>query len=293
MNDYVRARARLRNRPGLRVPAGKVYPWARRRRGLVHQHGRAAAQGDDEEPQPAGADHQRLLRHGDALFRRRLHGGSHGPPEREPRAHPPDLLRSRPHDVHPPGRPRQAQERHRGEFWRRPMAPGNEIAPGVGWLQLPIVNVYFAGRPGGGPWVLVDTGLPGSGAPIRRAAEALFGDRPPEAIVLTHGHFDHRGAAAELAGSWDVPIYAHRLELPYLTGRSDYPPPGPHGRRRFGHPRLTVLPIPRGRPGAPAARPAGRRRDSGDRGLALDSHPGPRTGPHLGLPRVGRRAPRR
>jgi glyoxylase-like metal-dependent hydrolase (beta-lactamase superfamily II) len=26
---------------------------------------------------------------------------------------------------------------------------------------------------------------------------------------------------------WDVPIYAHRLEIPYLTGKSDYPPPDP------------------------------------------------------------------
>ncbi len=27
--------------------------------------------------------------------------------------------------------------------------------------------------------------------------------------------------------SWDVPVYAHELELPYLTGRSSYPPGDP------------------------------------------------------------------
>ena len=35
------------------------------------------------------------------------------------------------------------------------------------------------------------------------------------------------GSAAELADRWEVPIFAHRMELPYLTGRSDYPPPDP------------------------------------------------------------------
>jgi len=102
-----------------------------------------------------------------------------------------------------------------------------EIAPGVGWLPLSLVNVYLVGRPGAGPWALVDTGMPTSGAQILRAAGQLFGDRPPAAIVVTHGHFDHRGSVRELAERWDVPVYAHRLELPYLTGRSDYPPPDP------------------------------------------------------------------
>jgi glyoxylase-like metal-dependent hydrolase (beta-lactamase superfamily II) len=45
--------------------------------------------------------------------------------------------------------------------------------------------------------------------------------------VLTHGHFDHVGALEDLAETWDVPVYAHELELPYLDGRSSYPPPDP------------------------------------------------------------------
>ena len=34
-------------------------------------------------------------------------------------------------------------------------------------------------------------------------------------------------ALEELAREWDVPIYAHDLEHPYLDGRASYPPPDP------------------------------------------------------------------
>ncbi|HEX8077081.1 MAG TPA: MBL fold metallo-hydrolase, partial [Chthoniobacterales bacterium] len=107
------------------------------------------------------------------------------------------------------------------------MTTVTRIAPDVGWLPISFVNVYFLGRPGS-PWVLVDAGLPGRANQIIEAAEARFGaDAPPESIVLTHGHFDHAGSALALAEYWNVPIYSHRLETPYLTGKSDYPPPDP------------------------------------------------------------------
>ena len=104
------------------------------------------------------------------------------------------------------------------------------LAADVAGLPEPIVNVYLVGRPGAGDrgWTLVDTGLPGLAGRLVRAAEARFGPGArPAAIVLTHGHFDHVGHLAALAERWDVPVYAHRLELPYLTGRSAYPPPDP------------------------------------------------------------------
>ena len=102
-----------------------------------------------------------------------------------------------------------------------------EAAPGVDYLTVGFVNLYTLGDVEQG-WILVDTGLPGTAAYTRSAIARRRGGRArPEAIVLTHGHFDHAGAALALAEEWDVPVYAHRLELPYLTGRSDYPPQDP------------------------------------------------------------------
>ena len=95
------------------------------------------------------------------------------------------------------------------------------VAAGVGRLGILFVNVFALGEPGR-PWLLVDAGLARSAGFIRRAVARRFGaGARPEGILLTHGHFDHVGAARDLAEGWDVPFYAHPLETPYLTGRSD------------------------------------------------------------------------
>ena len=152
-----------------------------------------------------------------------------------------------------------------------PKASGDgshEIAPDLAYKRLAIVNVVFYGKPKAGDreWVLIDAGIRGTGGLIRRTAQRRFGPGSrPSAIILTHGHFDHVGTLRDLAERWDVPIYAHELETPYLDGRRSYPPPNP----RVGgglmarisplyprgpinvHSRLKLLPANRTVPGMP------------------------------------------
>ncbi|MBZ9715015.1 MBL fold metallo-hydrolase [Deinococcus multiflagellatus] len=100
------------------------------------------------------------------------------------------------------------------------------LRPDVAQVRLPLVNVFFLGRPGE-DWVLVDAGLPGTAGLIRKAAQAAHGGRPPRAIVLTHGHLDHVGALRALLRQWPAPVYVHALERPFVTGEARYPWPDP------------------------------------------------------------------
>lgn len=104
----------------------------------------------------------------------------------------------------------------------------HEVLPDLAYQRIGIVNVVYYGEPRGegGEWILIDAGLPGTAGLIRRAAEARFGESSrPRCIILTHAHADHAGALETLAQDWEVPVYAHDLELPYLNGTAAYPPP--------------------------------------------------------------------
>lgn len=102
------------------------------------------------------------------------------------------------------------------------------VAPGVWGMKDVFVNIYIILNPFDGNWVLVDAGLKWSAPKIKKMAKQLFGAHAkPSSIILTHGHFDHVGSLKKLAEKWKVPVFAHYLEIPYLTGKSSYPPPDP------------------------------------------------------------------
>lgn len=143
-----------------------------------------------------------------------------------------------------------------------------EITDDILLMQFTIVNSCIIGKPNAasGQWVLVDTGLESSFDFILECTQKRFGeDSRPAAIILTHGHFDHVGSVIKLAEKWDVPVFAHKLELPYLTGKKDYPladprvdeglvakmsPSFPHRSINLGY-RVAALPDDGSVPGMP------------------------------------------
>jgi len=115
-------------------------------------------------------------------------------------------------------------------------------------------NAYLVWE--GGRGVLVDPGDEPD-----RILEAVRGAGfTPEAILLTHAHFDHLGAVAPLAAALGLPVYLHRADLPLYQnapaqaaawGLSVPPPPEPagfleEGNEVFG---LRVLHLPGHSPG--------------------------------------------
>lgn len=86
-------------------------------------------------------------------------------------------------------------------------------------IILPLSNVFLirAER-----WIIADSGAPGNGPSILRAA-ARHGIAPRDIslILLTHGHVDHFGGAAELRRLTGAPVAVHAADLPFLqAGRN-------------------------------------------------------------------------
>ncbi|GHH96722.1 MBL fold metallo-hydrolase [Neobacillus kokaensis] len=105
---------------------------------------------------------------------------------------------------------------------------GVTVAPDVYCHTIQIVNIGLIGAPKSNEFVLIDAGMQGSADDIISLTEERFGEGSrPKAILLTHGHFDHVGAIIELVEHWQVPVYAHEQELPFLTGKTSYLEPDP------------------------------------------------------------------
>ncbi|UOQ92711.1 MBL fold metallo-hydrolase [Halobacillus shinanisalinarum] len=107
--------------------------------------------------------------------------------------------------------------------WHMAHAEAEQVLDDLAFYRTLIANVIFIGKKDTENWVLIDCGVNHYSKRIIEAAEKRFGTHPPKAIILTHGHFDHIGSAKELAKHWNVPIYAHPLEMPFITGEKSYP----------------------------------------------------------------------
>jgi glyoxylase-like metal-dependent hydrolase (beta-lactamase superfamily II) len=99
-----------------------------------------------------------------------------------------------------------------------------ELAPSLFFLPFPVGHAYLSVDRDG--LTLIDTGLPGS-APRLAAAIRHIGRQPGELrqVVLTHGHADHAGAAAEVSAWAGAAILAGQADAPFL--RSGAPLPAP------------------------------------------------------------------
>jgi len=68
-------------------------------------------------------------------------------------------------------------------------------------------------------WVLVDAGWAADFERIKSAVSRVAGSNGrPGAILATHAHPDHTGAARSLAEAWNCPIVLHPRELPIAGG---------------------------------------------------------------------------
>lgn len=96
-----------------------------------------------------------------------------------------------------------------------------DAAPGVHRIQDAHTNWYLVED--GSGLTVVDTGLPRSWSSLEAALGEL--GRSPgdiEAVVLTHGHFDHVGFARRAQAKLGVPVWAHRDELSLVARPWNY-----------------------------------------------------------------------
>lgn len=79
-------------------------------------------------------------------------------------------------------------------------------------LSICATNCYLAKNKETGALLIIDP----ADAPSRIISRIEQMGAKPEGILLTHGHFDHIGAAMKLHAHYNIPIYAHAAEKEIL-----------------------------------------------------------------------------
>jgi len=98
-----------------------------------------------------------------------------------------------------------------------------QVTPHIFKLELPFfipVGVWLIKQDSG--WTVIDAGAPEFEDVVIKEILKLTGGEKPHTLILTHGHYDHGGAALRMLNAWQVRVAAGRAEEPFLTGASRY-----------------------------------------------------------------------
>lgn len=113
------------------------------------------------------------------------------------------------------------------------------ISDGVHGITHAYVNCYLIEDEDG--LTLVDAGLPSMWPVLQDLLEAINRRLDDiDALVLTHGHFDHVGLAARLQREHQVPVYVHALDVNLAAHPYRYTPQ----RNRFLYPLFRPRSLP-------------------------------------------------
>ncbi len=96
------------------------------------------------------------------------------------------------------------------------------VAPGVWWLHRTRGSNVYLVEAADGQLALVDTGFGSNVRAILDEVRPVAGERPIARILLTHGHFDHTGAALELRNRTGALVVAGRGDCSQAPGGSGW-----------------------------------------------------------------------